>query len=107
MSDIFKIKRRDTSPAIQWELTGFQGTLLGATVVFNMQNPRGEIIVNRAPAEVLAGAETPTLVYYWDQGDTDVAGAYSAEFEVTFSDGSVETFPNSENIPVRIAPDIG
>jgi hypothetical protein len=31
---------------------------------------------------------------------------YSAEFEVTYSDGSIETFPNSDYIRVEIIDDI-
>jgi uncharacterized protein YfaS (alpha-2-macroglobulin family) len=32
--------------------------------------------------------------YSWGTDDTDEAGRYRAEFEVTYADGSVETFPN-------------
>ena len=34
------------------------------------------------------------------------AGMYSAEFEVTYGDGSIETFPNSDYIRVEIIDDI-
>lgn len=39
--------------------------------------------------------------------DTDTAGRFEAEFEVTYADGAVETFPNDGFIVVQIGPDIG
>lgn len=34
------------------------------------------------------------------------AGAFEAEFEVTYADGGVQTFPNVGFIPVRIGADV-
>ena len=50
---------------------------------------------------------TPTVKYEWQPGDTDTEGFYDAEFEVTYSDGTVETFPNRGFITVIISPDLG
>ena len=44
--------------------------------------------------------------YDWSVGDTAEAGSYQAEFEVTYSDGSMETFPNDGHISVKITDDI-
>jgi hypothetical protein len=46
------------------------------------------------------------VTYDWQTGDTDVSGVYYAEFEVTYGDGSVETFPNSGNISIKITPEL-
>ena len=44
--------------------------------------------------------------YNWVSGDTSNIGSYQAEFEVTYSDGNVETFPNSRYINVEIIDNI-
>lgn len=108
MSETFTIKRNDTSPAIRWELEDPDTNLAGATVVFNMKRSSdGEMVIERGAAEVVAGADRPTLGYNWAEGDTEVAGLYEAEFEITFADESIETTPNFENIVVKIGVDLG
>jgi hypothetical protein len=39
--------------------------------------------------------------------DTAEVGSYLAEFEVTYTDSTVETFPNDKYIRVEIIDDIG
>jgi hypothetical protein len=39
-------------------------------------------------------------------GDTDTAGLFEGEFEVTFPGGRIKTFPDPGLIPVRITDDI-
>ena len=108
MSETFTIKRNDTSPALRWELEDPDTNLAGASVVFNMKNTvTGALVIDRGTAEVVAGADRPTLGYNWAEEDTAVAGLYEAEFEITYADESVETTPNSENIVVRVAADLG
>ena len=108
MSETFTIKRNDTSPAIRWELEDPDTNLVGASVVFNMKNTvTGALVIDRGTAEVVEGADRPTLGYNWAEGDTAVAGLYEAEFEITFADESVETTPNSENIVVKVVVDLG
>lgn len=45
--------------------------------------------------------------YAWLSGDVAAAGAHRAEFQVTFADGSVETFPNGDYVDVVILEDLG
>ena len=66
-----------------------------------------ELVIDHGTAEVVAGADRPTLGYNWAEGDTAVAGLYEAEFEITFADEAVETMPNSENIVVKVVVDLG
>lgn len=44
--------------------------------------------------------------YDWSADDTNAIGSYQAEFEVTYADASVETFPNRGYIRVEIIDDI-
>ncbi len=58
-----------------------------------------------APA-VIEDADNGIVYYSWDAADTDTIGSYEAEFEVTFTGGEIETFPNNRYIEVEITDDI-
>lgn len=101
----FPIKRNDTSPAIKVQCTDSTGTaidLSGASVSFHMTDD-GDTIVNSSAT--IMDASNGKVKYEWSDGDTDSAGRYQAEFEVTYSDSSVETFPNNGFIVVEIHED--
>ena len=103
----FHIKRGDTSPSLVYALSPASVVLTGASVVFSLRNrATGTVVVSRAAAVVEIATGTPTIRYDWPAGDTDAAGIYDAEFEVTYSDLSVETFPNASNITIVITEDI-
>jgi hypothetical protein len=61
---------------------------------------------------VLGGAATITsasggaVSYSWQTADTAAAGLYLGEWEVTFSGGSIETFPNSGYDLIMITADL-
>ena len=42
--------------------------------------------------------------YEWQAGETDTAGLYRGEFEVTYYDQTIESFPNGSYIFVEILP---
>lgn len=103
----FTIKQNDTSPALQATLQDYAGTpinLVGATVRFHLKGLDGSLVVD-APMTV-TNALGGVVRYNWQAADTDVVGTYSAEFEVTYLDLSVETFPNTDNIAVVITPEL-
>ena len=102
----FSIKRGDTSPTILYTLSP-KVNLSGATVVFNMRGLSGPAVVDRGPAEIVGDPMDAVVSYAWQPGDTAQAGYFRAEFEVTYADGSVETFPNAEFIGVNIGRDLG
>ncbi|MFP1646546.1 hypothetical protein [Pontitalea aquivivens] len=103
----FRIKQGDTSPALGFALEpAAEVNLTGASVVFNMRPRRGDPTILRAPAIVVLATGTPTVRYDWASGDTGQSGTYEAEFEVTYADGAIETFPNAGYIRVEIADDI-
>jgi len=106
MSDTFYIKQGDTSPAIQYALSPASVILTAATVVFNMRAVGGTVKISREAATITTATGTPTVQYNWTADDTDTAGLFQAEFEVTYSDGTIETFPNASYIQVNITGEI-
>lgn len=106
MTQTFKIKRGDTSPAIQIEISPADLNLIGAAAVFNMKRHGGAVVISRATAVIVTGGDAPILRYNWAPADTAETGFYVAEFEVTYADETVETFPNAESLAVSITADI-
>ena len=47
------------------------------------------------------------MKYVWQTGDTDTAGTFQGEFEVTYTSGEIETFPNDGYIGIEVLADIG
>lgn len=104
----FTLKAGDTSPSITATLTDENDqpvTLTGSTVRFHMASSPGAEPTVDTDAEVTSG-ETGEVRYTWTPADTAEHGLYYAEFEVTYSDNSVETFPNDGYITVYIAPQL-
>ena len=107
MASRFNIKQNDTSPAIQITCLDSDSTAIdvtGASVRFLMRDKDGTVKVTGV-GEVV----TPTagvIKYDWAAADTDTSGGYEAEFEVTYADGTIETFPNVSYIRVTITDDI-
>jgi len=102
----FYIKRNDTAPPLDAVLEAEEEIdLTDATVRFHMaQIDTGELKVNK-PAEVVS-VDGRRVRYSWEPEDTDTQGQFHGEFEVTFSDGAVRTFPNPDHILIVIAPDL-
>ena len=107
MSD-FYIKQNDTSPAIKVTCRDSDNNpivVTGATVRFHMRlKSDGTVKVDDA-GSVISGTDG-TIQYAWSAGDTDTAGLYEAEFELTYTDTTIETFPNDGYISVTVTDDI-
>ena len=103
----FTIKRNDTAPNLAGVLKDADGNvkdITGATVRFHMLDKDDNTIVDAAATNSVPSAGR---VYYpWDAADTATAGGFRAEFEVTYTDGTIETFPNTGYIPIRIYEDL-
>lgn len=104
----FHIKQNDTAPAIAEQLfdgLGVVVNLSGASVKFMMEAPgAGTPKVNAAAT--ITDAALGKVSYTWLAANTDTPGDYLACWQVTFSGGAVETFPNSDWQKVRVKDDI-
>jgi hypothetical protein len=107
----FFIKRRDQLPEIVAILKDSSVppqviNLSGCTIRFIMTNKATGVVVVDAPA-VIVDAPGGRVKYPWVAPDTDEAGTYNGEFEVTFADTRAETFPNSKNLQIKVFADLG
>lgn len=104
----FYIKQNDTVPSLRAALENGSGTavdLTNATCNFHMRPLGSTTITVDASAQIVTEA-TGIVQYNWIAADTDTVGSYQAEFEVTYPDGTIETFPNNGYIRVEITDDI-
>ena len=104
----FFIKQNDTSPTLDATLKDANDAavdLTGATVRFHMRKVgKGAAVVDSAAT--IIGALTGQVRYAWSASDTALIGTYNGEFEVTYSDNSVETFPNNGFISIEVTDDL-
>lgn len=105
----FNIKENDTSPALEATLTDEDGAaidLSAASVQFHM-SPLGESGTLTVDASaVIRDAAGGVVAYEWSTGDTSAPGEYQSEFEVTYSDGTIESFPNDGYFSVIVHPEV-
>ncbi len=102
------IKRGDTRSCIKAVLINSDGDptdLAGCEVRYHMVALNRFNVLNRTIH--IENAEKGEVWMVWQPGDTDVAGVYRAEFEVTHPDGRRETYPNSGYISIQILEDLG
>ena len=104
----FYVKQNDTSPAMLATLQDADGNainLTAASVRFHMRPIGGGQVVVDAAATIVTPLEG-LVRYNWIAADTVTIGSYQAEFEVTYADANIETFPNDGYIRVEIIDDI-
>lgn len=110
---VFYLKEGDTSPAIKFQLQDEDRNPVNIAgfeqLRFHMQktdsvNPT--VLADTSSGVSAVDADKGIVQYEWDEGDTDRAGEYEAEFQVRFSGGDVETFPNRRDIKVEIEEQI-
>lgn len=100
------IKQGDTRHAIRAKLKTFNGQtvdLSTATVRFKMVDISRKVVLER-DATVLPDG---TVELVFNEGETGTAGIYSIEYEVTYADYRVETFPHTGSIRLHIEKRIG
>lgn len=112
------LKRNDNRIALEAVLKKPDGTaenLTDATVKFIMRAGRftthtgtyeyGDLKVDRA-VDTISAIDGKVWVVF-TTAELSTAGWYLAEFEATYQDGRVETYPNDEYIPIQIIKDLG
>ncbi len=79
--------------------------LAGCSARFHMKAYGATTLKVDAVADI-TDEDNGRVEYTWASGDTDTAGTYYGEIEVTFADNSVETFPNSGYFTIIIQEDL-
>ena len=104
----FRIKTNDTSPKLAVSLEDANGdavNIAGAIVRFHMKAFGATTLKVDAPMTITnhTGGE---VLYSWVGADTNTAGTYYGEVEVTYADNTVETFPNNGYFTVIVKEDL-
>lgn len=109
MAASFFIKQNDTGPSIQAVLTDSTGRTRSMTnassVRFNMSKEDGTNVISGGIGAI-DNAAKGMVSYAWQAGDTAEAGIYNAEFEITYVNDQVETFPNNSYIKVIVKEEL-
>jgi len=108
MSTTFITKRGDFRTAIKATLKNNSGQavdLTSCTVKFIMADLRNRVKINRNA--IIQDAVNGVVWFIFEANEVDEAGTFRGEFEVTYADGRVETFPNEGYITIKINSDLG
>jgi 5-hydroxyisourate hydrolase-like protein (transthyretin family) len=103
------IAQHDTADVIERTLRNAFGVavnLTGATLKFSMRLKPGGAVKISALLGTIVDAVNGRVRYEFVAANTDTSGEYEAEFQVEYSDASIQTFPNDGFIPVSIKDDI-
>jgi hypothetical protein len=105
----FYIKQNDTRPELDVFLRDDKDrsiNVTGATVKFNMRNSADNTVKIDTGAVTTVSSTAGRVKYSFTSANTDTAGNFEGEFQVTFVGGQVETFPNDGYIKVIITDDV-
>lgn len=105
----FFIKQNDTTPNLEVFLKDDKGravNVTGATILFHMRNAADNTAKVSSGSVTIVTATSGRVRYNWSASNTNTAGIFDAEFQVTFSGGGIETFPNDTYIKVVITDDV-
>ena len=104
----FFIKVGDTLPWIAAALEDSEGpvSLAGAAVKFKMRL-QGTTVLKVDGNAVVDDEPLAEVHYPWITADTDTAGIYEAEWEVTFPSGAKLSFPNDRHLLVMVMAAVG
>ena len=105
----FRIKTNDTSPKLAVTLEDANSNAINVTgangVRFHMKAFGATALKIDAPMTI-TNATGGIVQYSWVAADTDTAGTYYGEVEVTYADNTVETFPNNGYFTVIVKEDL-
>lgn len=108
MSD-FTIKQNDTRPNIKSQLQDENEDAINlsnaSSVDFHMINKATSTVKVNSPATI-TNPSNGEVEYDWSSGDTDTVGRFYAEWQVTWDNGDIETFPNTGNLIITVVDEI-
>jgi len=105
----FYIKQNDTRPELDIFLRDDKDrsiNITGATVKFSMRNASTNVVKISLAAVTTVSSTAGRVKYSFTASDTDTAGNFDGEFQVTFIAGQIETFPNDGYIKVIVTDDV-
>jgi hypothetical protein len=105
----YVLRRNDAGVTIARTLTDEDGdaiSIAGATVRFRMAPIAGGATVVDEAATIVGDGTGGQVTYTFAAADSATAGRYLAEWQVTFSGGAIQTFPNGGYEDVLVTPDI-
>jgi hypothetical protein len=100
------MKTGDLAESVSYDCTGLTDTV--ASVTFSMRKPGAtEAKVDSAAATFTATSGTAgRATYDWEAADVDEKGTFYGEFELTYDDGRVTTYPNEGYITIVFEEDL-
>jgi len=69
--------------------------------------PGGAVKITAGTMGAVGSAVRGRVKYSWSATDTDTAGTYESEVQVTFANGKIRTFPSDGYFLVEITDDVG
>ena len=105
----FYIKQNDTRPELDIFLRDDKDrtiNITGATVKFSMRNASTNVVKISLASVTTVNSTAGRVKYPFTASDTDTAGNFDGEFQVTFVGGQIETFPNDGYIKVIVTDDV-
>lgn len=107
----FLLKTGDTSSSIYSTLQNSGGTpvdLTGATVLWKLAPLAGGTLTVAGTATIIQSGSTAVgeVQYPWGTA-VATAGRYLGEWEVTYSGGAIQSFPNDGYVVVDVVGDLG
>ena len=105
----FAIKRKATRPYLRLLVKDKDGNAFDFTgavsATFMMYDSDGTQILSAA-ATIATPVTSGILIYQWAAGDTDLAGEFRAEFDVSYGAGDTLTIPVRGNLVIQIYEDL-
>lgn len=109
---LHRIRENDDRPYFRTTLkiAGSPVDLTGATVIFHMADEAGIVKINRAASKIQSSptVNVGVVEFRFDSslGETNLPGSYIAEWEVTFADGTTQTFPTRGRDRVQVLAEV-
>ena len=110
MATDFFLKQGDTAPPIVAVLKDASLAVVPLTAATSVRFLMSDKL-SGVPAVnhlgTIVDAVNGKVSYQWQPGDSDIVSTYNGEWEIAWSDGTYETFPNSKYMTIKIVKDLG